>query len=44
LPGLNHEFQHCYMGLPAVSRAIEETIAPQALTVISAWIAKHSAT
>jgi len=44
LPGLNHEFQHCYMGLPAESRAIEETIAPQALTVISAWIAKHSAT
>jgi uncharacterized protein len=44
LPGLNHEFQHCYMGLPAESRAIEETFAPQALAAISDWIAKHSAT
>ena len=31
LPGLNHQFQHCYMGLPAESRAIEETFAPDAL-------------
>jgi pimeloyl-ACP methyl ester carboxylesterase len=44
LPGLNHEFQHCYMGLPAESRAIEETFAPDALTTISAWILKHSST
>jgi uncharacterized protein len=44
LPGLNHEFQHCYMGLPAESRAIEETFAPQALAAISDWIAKHTAT
>ncbi len=44
LPGLNHELQHCYMGLPAESRAIEETLAPEALTTISAWIAKHSST
>jgi uncharacterized protein len=44
LPGLNHHFQHCYMGLPAESRAIEETFAPEALTTISAWIAKHSST
>ena len=43
LPGLNHLFQHCYMGLPAESRAIEETFAPDALTTISAWILKHSA-
>jgi uncharacterized protein len=42
LPGLNHQFQHCYMGLPAESRAIEETFAPQALTTISSWILKHS--
>jgi uncharacterized protein len=44
LPGLNHQFQHCYMGLPAESRAIEETFAPQALAAISDWIAKHTAT
>jgi pimeloyl-ACP methyl ester carboxylesterase len=44
LPGLNHQFQHCYTGLPAESRAIEETFAPDALAMISAWIAKHSAT
>jgi pimeloyl-ACP methyl ester carboxylesterase len=42
LPGLNHLFQHCYMGLPAESRAIEETFAPEALSTISAWVAKHS--
>jgi uncharacterized protein len=42
LPGLNHQFQHCYLGLPAESRAIEETFAPDALTTISAWILKHS--
>jgi pimeloyl-ACP methyl ester carboxylesterase len=42
LPGLNHQFQHCYMGLPAESRAIEETFAPEALTTISAWIVAHS--
>ncbi len=44
LPGLNHQFQHCYMGLPAESRAIEETFATDALAMISAWIAKHSST
>jgi pimeloyl-ACP methyl ester carboxylesterase len=42
LPGLNHQFQHCYMGLPAESRAIEETFAPEVLTTISAWIVAHS--
>jgi len=43
LPGLNHLFQHCYMGLPAESRAIEETFAPEALSAISTWIVKHTA-
>ena len=42
LPGLNHQFQHCYLGLPAESRAIEETFAPEALSTISTWILKHS--
>jgi fermentation-respiration switch protein FrsA (DUF1100 family) len=43
MPGLNHQFQHCYMGLPSESRAIEETFAPDAMTAISDWIMKHSA-
>jgi uncharacterized protein len=43
LPGLNHVFQHCYMGLPAETRAIEETFAPEAMSMISAWVLKHSA-
>ena len=43
LPGLNHLFQHCQTGLPAESRAIEETFAPEALTAISTWVLKHTA-
>jgi fermentation-respiration switch protein FrsA (DUF1100 family) len=43
LPGLNHLFQHCDTGLPAESRAIEETFAPEALKTISAWVLKHTA-
>jgi pimeloyl-ACP methyl ester carboxylesterase len=42
LPGLNHAFQHCYMGVPAETRAIEETFAPEALSAISTWILKHT--
>jgi uncharacterized protein len=42
LPELNHVFQHCYTGLPAESRAIEETFAPEALSAISTWVLKHS--
>jgi uncharacterized protein len=43
LPGLNHEFQHCYAGLPAESRAIEETFAPDAMNALSDWILQHTA-
>ncbi len=43
LPGLNHLFQHCFMGLPTESRAIEETFAPEALSAISSWVLKHTA-
>ncbi|HEY2822937.1 MAG TPA: alpha/beta fold hydrolase [Candidatus Acidoferrum sp.] len=43
LPGLNHEFQHCYMGLPAESRAIEQTFAPDAMNTLSDWILQHTA-
>jgi pimeloyl-ACP methyl ester carboxylesterase len=42
LPGLNHEFQHCYMGLPEESRAIEETFAPDAMNTLSDWILQHT--
>jgi uncharacterized protein len=42
LPGLNHLFQHCQTGLPAESRAIEETFAPEALAAISSWVLKHT--
>jgi pimeloyl-ACP methyl ester carboxylesterase len=43
LPGLNHLFQHCQTGLPTESRAIEETLAPEALTAISTWVLKRTA-
>jgi uncharacterized protein len=42
LAGLNHAFQHCYMGAPSENRAIEETFAPEALSAISKWILKHN--
>ena len=42
LPGLNHLFQHCQTGLPAESRPIEETFAPEALTAVSTWVLKHT--
>jgi pimeloyl-ACP methyl ester carboxylesterase len=43
LPGLNHLFQHCQACLPAESRAIEETFAPEALEAVSTWVLKHTA-
>jgi uncharacterized protein len=43
LPGLSHLFQHCVSCLPAESRAIEETFAPEALGAISTWVLKHTA-
>jgi uncharacterized protein len=41
LPGLNHLLQHCDTGLPTEYRAIEETLAPEALSMMATWIAKH---
>lgn len=38
LPGLNHLFQHAISGSPSEYGKIEETFAPEALTMISAWI------
>ena len=43
MPGLNHLFQHAPTGSPIEYGAIEETMAPEALSSISGWIAKHTA-
>lgn len=40
LPGLNHLFQHAIKGSPSEYGKIEETFAPEALTMISSWINK----
>lgn len=37
-PGLNHLFQHAVTGLPAEYGQIEETMAPEVLQDITAWI------
>ena len=42
LPGLNHLFQTATTGLPSEYGAIEETMAPAALTAISDWITQHA--
>lgn len=39
-PGLNHLFQHCTTGLFTEYAAIEETISPEVLADIAAWIEK----
>jgi pimeloyl-ACP methyl ester carboxylesterase len=41
-PNLNHLFQTSKTGLPGEYSQIEETMAPQVLTTISEWIAKHT--
>lgn len=43
MPGLNHLFQHAPTGSPTEYGTIEETMAPEALNTISAWIRKHTA-
>ena len=43
LPDLNHQFQHCFAGSPAEYSAIEETLSPGALQLISEWILHHTA-
>jgi fermentation-respiration switch protein FrsA (DUF1100 family) len=43
MPQLNHLFQHAESGTPLEYGAIEETISPEALELISDWIAKHNA-
>jgi fermentation-respiration switch protein FrsA (DUF1100 family) len=41
-PGLNHLMQHCTTGLPSEYFDIEETFAPEALSMLSSWILKIS--
>lgn len=43
LPGLNHLLQHCQTGSPTEYGAIEETMAPEVLEALSAWVLKHNA-
>ncbi len=38
LPGLNHLFQHCKTGAPSEYASIEETFAPEVLTLMADWI------
>ena len=38
LPGLNHLFQHAKTGSPSEYGQIEETFAPEALTIIGDWV------
>jgi uncharacterized protein len=38
LPGLNHLFQHAETGLPSEYALIEETMAPEVLSLIADWI------
>jgi hypothetical protein len=41
LPGLNHLFQHATTGALSEYATIEETIAPQVLTLVADWIDAH---
>jgi uncharacterized protein len=41
MPGLNHLFQHCNTCLPMEYGQIEQTIAPEVLDVITAWLKKN---
>jgi pimeloyl-ACP methyl ester carboxylesterase len=43
IEGVNHLFQTAQSGSPALYGAIEETIAPEVLTVIENWVTKHTA-
>jgi pimeloyl-ACP methyl ester carboxylesterase len=42
MPGLNHLLQHCKTGSPMEYSTIEETMAPEALKLMSDWITSHS--
>ena len=40
--GVNHLFQTAPSGAPALYGAIEETMAPQVLTAVTSWVARHT--
>jgi pimeloyl-ACP methyl ester carboxylesterase len=42
LPGLNHLFQHCETGSPTEYGRIEETFAPEAMSMIADWILERA--
>lgn len=42
MPGLNHLFQHARTGMPGEYGGIDETISPEALTVMSNWLLKQT--
>jgi hypothetical protein len=42
MPGLNHLFQHAQTGSPREFAQIEETIAPEVLSLTSHWIEEHT--
>ena len=41
LAELNHLFQHAYSGSPAEYAAIEETLSPEVLQIISGWLSQR---
>ena len=41
-PGLNHLLQHCQTGAISEYATIEETMAPEALDVITKWVRKQA--
>jgi hypothetical protein len=43
MPGLNHLFQHAKTGSPSEYAKIEETMAPEVLSLIGGWIAERFA-
>jgi fermentation-respiration switch protein FrsA (DUF1100 family) len=42
MPGLNHLFQHAQTGSPREFAQIEETMAPEVLSLTSHWIEEHT--
>ena len=42
MPGLNHLFQHAQTGSPREFAQIEETMAPEVLSLTSHWIQEHT--
>jgi pimeloyl-ACP methyl ester carboxylesterase len=42
VPGLNHLFQHAQTGSPREFARIEETLAPEVLSLTSHWIEEHT--